>query len=327
MQRLRSTFKRSKTPTPADMKTQSSLEVPKQVRSASFDEIQLEAARGGGAASAGALLAVPSTSARSRSFDSAGSEDSGTHLEVPRRWSRRRSGKGTPPLCVHCRHMETWLARRSEERLTPERLALSSSAEDDDDDDDDSEQDLPRVLLAPPPPPRTLLPPPPPRTLLPPPPQSPPPAPGAPSFELQPPIDEPPILPQRRRSISRQEAFFVEPTGNSLENVRASEESAAKDSPVHDIYLAVPELKRDRAASVDSCFSKVSGGARAEELNSAGNSLTVPVNGLRSRSVDIVLPTAEQSRYKALALTSAASQVPPTPVGPVPDLALPEDDR
>lgn len=33
MQRLRTTFKRSRTPTPADMKTQSSLEVPKQVTS------------------------------------------------------------------------------------------------------------------------------------------------------------------------------------------------------------------------------------------------------------------------------------------------------
>ncbi|XP_026747256.1 eye-specific diacylglycerol kinase isoform X1 [Trichoplusia ni] len=293
MQRLRTTFKRSRTPTPADMKTQSSLEVPKQVRSASFDEIQLEAVRSSGAS---VLLSVPQPGARSRSFDSAGSDDSGTYLEVPRLWSRRRSGKGTPPPCVHCRHMETWLARRSEERVTPERAIASSSAEDDDE-EDESELDIPQVLLAPPPPPRTFLPPPV---------HSPPPTPGAPSFELQPPVDEPPILPQRRRSISRQEAFFVEPTGSSLENVRASEEEAAiaaKDSLVHDIYLAVPELKRDRAASVDSSFSKVSGG-RAEELNGTGNSLTVPGSGLRSRSVDIVLPTAEQSRYKALALTS-----------------------
>lgn len=197
--------------------------------------------------------------------------------------------------------METWLARRSEERVTPERAIASSSAEDDDD-DEESEVEVPQVLLAPPPPPRSFLPPPV---------NSPPPTPGAPSFELQPPVDEPPILPQRRRSISRQEAFFVEPTGNSLENVRASEEEAAhavKDSLVHDIYLAVPELKRDRAASVDSCFSKVSGGARAEELDGSGNCLTVPGTGLRSRSVDIVLPTAEQSRYKALALTSAQVQ-------------------
>lgn len=195
--------------------------------------------------------------------------------------------------------METWLARRSEERSTPERPPASSSAEDDDDEDDESDADVPRVLLAPAP-----------KTLLPPPPQSPPPSPGAPSFELQPPVDEPPILPQRRRSISRQEAFFVEPTGSSLENVRASEQANnAKDSLVHDIYLAVPELKRDRAASVDSCFSKVSGGGRAEELSEGGDCLTVPGTSLRSRSVDIVLPTAEQSRYKALALTS--SQVPP----------------
>lgn len=199
--------------------------------------------------------------------------------------------------------METWLARRSEERTTPERPLASSSAEDDDEDEDESEAEGPRVSLEPPPPTRVIIPPP-----LP---QSPPPSPGAPSFELQPPSDEPPILPQRRRSISRQEAFFVEPTGSSLENVRASEEgvaSAARDSLVHDIYLAVPELKRDRAASVDSCFSKVSGGARTEQLNGSANSLTVPGTGLRSRSVDIVLPTAEQSRYKALALTSAQVQ-------------------
>jgi hypothetical protein len=279
-------------------------------------------------AGGGTLLAVPQPGARSRSFDSAGSDDSGTYLEVtiktlfnnklinfelyfyhhnypqvPRLWSRRRSGKGTPPPCVHCRHMETWLARRSEERVTPERPLASSSAEDDDD-EEESESDSPRVLLAPPPPPRTYIAPPT---------QSPPPSPGAPSFELQPPSDEPPLLPQRRRSISRQEAFFVEPTGSSLENVRASDEGAtnstARDTLVHDIYLAVPELKRDRAASVDSCFSKVSGSARAEEINGTGNSLTVPGSSLRSRSVDIVLPTAEQSRYKALALTSA--QVPP----------------
>lgn len=196
--------------------------------------------------------------------------------------------------------METWLARRSEERSTPERPPASSSAEDDDDDDDESDADVPRIVLASVPAPKTLLPPPS---------FSPPPSPGAPSFELQPPIDEPPILPQRRRSISRQEAFFVEPTGSSLENVRASDQANnARDSLVHDIYLAVPELKRDRAASVDSSFSKVSGGARAEELIEGGDCLTVPGSSLRSRSVDIVLPTAEQSRYKALALTS--SQVP-----------------
>lgn len=68
----------------------------------------------------------------------------------------------------------------------------------------------------------------------------------------------------------------------------------------------VPDLKRDRAASVDSCFSKVSQG-KTEELQHSGVSLEVPVGpnvALRSRSVDIVLPTDEQARYKALAMAA-----------------------
>ncbi|XP_023037187.1 eye-specific diacylglycerol kinase isoform X2 [Drosophila willistoni] len=153
----------------------------------------------------------------------------------------------------------------------------------------------------------------------------------------------------RRRSISRQEAIFVEPTGNSLENVSHEEvdttankssvdtadsldeastmatcgsptgtvrgPTAATSTTSHhssfvvrDIYLTVPDLKRDRAASVDSCFSKLSSGPKTEELQPSddGCFLTVPnVNATRSRSVDIVLPTDEQARYKALAMTGA----------------------
>jgi diacylglycerol kinase (ATP) len=145
---------------------------------------------------------------------------------------------------------------------------------------------------------------------------------------------------QRRRSISRQEAIFVEPTGNSLENVSKVENnddsdptidtaaielvSKNKTEPhdskvattnnyendyVSDIYLAVPDLKRDRAASVDSCFSKLSTGAKTEELHfsDGGLTLTVPSGAIRSRSVDIVLPTEEQARYKALALAGPIS--------------------
>ncbi|XP_017139867.1 eye-specific diacylglycerol kinase isoform X4 [Drosophila miranda] len=137
-----------------------------------------------------------------------------------------------------------------------------------------------------------------------------------------------PVRP-RRRSISRQEAIFVEPTGSSLENVSMSIEKADSidaastrancGSPtgmfavahrtgfvVQDIYLTVPDLRRDRAASVDSCFSKLSSGNKTEELQPTvdGCYLTVPViNTTRSRSVDIVLPTDEQARYKALAMT------------------------
>jgi len=149
----------------------------------------------------------------------------------------------------------------------------------------------------------------------------------------------------RRRSISRQEAIFVEPTGNSLENVSHEEVDnsntkssvdtadsldeastmATCGSPgaaggsgassshhnafvVRDIYLMVPDLKRDRAASVDSCFSKLSSNAKTEELQPSADGcfLTVPnINATRSRSVDIVLPTDEQARYKALSMTGS----------------------
>jgi diacylglycerol kinase (ATP) len=164
--------------------------------------------------------------------------------------------------------------------------------------------------------------------------------PPSPSIELPPGCEEAPSK-QRRRSISRQEAIFVEPTGNSLENVsNASEisiiatEDCASDNDlldndmdnlaqtttsdfVRDIYLAVPDLKRDRAASVDSCFSKLSA-AKTEELKPPEGNLdllTVPSSGaVRSRSVDIVLPTEEQARYKALALagpTNVVAHLPP----------------
>ncbi|XP_049545333.1 eye-specific diacylglycerol kinase-like [Anopheles darlingi] len=81
------------------------------------------------------------------------------------------------------------------------------------------------------------------------------------------------------------------------------------DTTVHDIYLQVPDLKRDRAASVDSCFTKVKS-AKTEELLPPDGDLTLltVVTGsgaIRSRSVDIVLPTEEQARYKALALTDS----------------------
>lgn len=131
----------------------------------------------------------------------------------------------------------------------------------------------------------------------------------------------------RRRSISRQEAIFIEPTGASLENVSDAADKcdggddvdiksqfkdnehfkSTKNDFVQDIFLKVPDadLKRDRAASVDSSFSKLSSNGKTEELNDSF-ALTVPSNAVRSRSVDIVLPTNEQERYKALALAGPA---------------------
>lgn len=188
--------------------------------------------------------------------------------------------------------------------------------------------------------------------------------PGTPSSPL---ADEPPVFPvnrSRRRSISRQEAVFVEPTKDSLENVagenagrptgtarsdtagssdevegasgsgrdrdgripsiRSSDDDledvesseyrssslfkhlTAQQDNVRDIFLTVPDLKRDRAASVDSCFTKVHSSGKTEEVQpppDGGLTLTVPTgSAVRSRSVDIVLPTNEQARYKALAL-------------------------
>lgn len=181
--------------------------------------------------------------------------------------------------------------------------------------------------------------------------------------------DDPPMFPvnrSRRRSISRQEAVFVEPTKDSLENVAgesssrpsgtarsdtagssdevegasgggysrngripsirssdddldATEEYHAsslykhltQQDNVRDIFLTVPDLKRDRAASVDSCFTKVHSSGKTEEVQpppDGGLTLTVPTGSqVRSRSVDIVLPTNEQARYKALALAGPNS--------------------
>jgi diacylglycerol kinase (ATP) len=440
MHRLRTTFTRSRTPTGADMKTQSSLDVPKHVRSASFDEIKLEAQRTvqqlmkhhsstDENTATSMLLQVPApTSQRSRSFDSAGSDDSGgaaaaaaaAFLDIPRRFQRRRSsGKGAV-FCIHCQYLEEYRRQMSSEDGTEGSSSQNygstdsrsssfndfsseeESDEDEDEEDDGAENDCSELffhpsgnkLLAPTPiaSPCGIT-----FTLSPtngdfldfPTPGTPPMT-NSPVFAPSSPAIEVSMFPfsasgssaggsgeaadddnssstspypaaacrQRRRSISRQEAIFVEPTGNSLENVSKveetddagdetapSEHSKNKTEPddsvvatetssnhhnhhqnnntnhhhqnnhqnhhlendfVSDIYLAVPDLKRDRAASVDSCFSKMSSGAKTEELqlSDGGLTLTVPSGAVRSRSVDIVLPTEQQARYKALALAS-----------------------
>lgn len=319
MQRLRTTFKRSRTPTGAEMKTQSSLEVPKQVRSASFDEIQLEAKRQQSTGQSAELLKVPqyASQQRSRSVDSGGTEESGNYLEVPtRRFQRRRSSGSKSPVCVHCVCLEEYarlhvsdepLPQPQDEQPLPRAFFVSDSSSECD------EEVVPdcsiTISLSP-----TLSP-----TLPSPPIRSPPPA--SPSIEFFP--ADGGAAPVRRKSIHRQEAFFTEPSGISLENISDGQsEAGCSDGTsdcdtstvaisglvVRDIYLQVPDLKRDRAASVDSCFSKVSQG-KTEELQHSGVSLEVPVGpnvALRSRSVDIVLPTDEQARYKALAMAAPA---------------------
>ncbi|XP_059617660.1 eye-specific diacylglycerol kinase [Phlebotomus argentipes] len=345
-----------------------------KVRSASFDEIQLEAQRAAllrhqsSADERSGLLQVPQvTNQRSRSFDSASGtgDEASTFLEVPKRFQRRRSSgtKSSPPACIHCQYLEEYERQVSADQLYfidhQEVRSLSysdtSSSDGDADDEDASEPEYGNILL-PPPTPFTPFPPSSPcgitftlspthadvPTFLPlgsPPAQmaplvfSPPPMEqlSSPLATSPPPFDESPPPRARRRSISRQEAVFVEPLESSLENVAHAsrgEEVEAQESQdiktedeeedekpvppdaVCDIYLAVPDLKRDRAASVDSCFTKVPSSGKAEEVQpppDGGLTLTVPSNAVRSRSVDIVLPTDEQARYKALAMAGAAA--------------------
>lgn len=279
------------------------------------------------------LLQVPQSqfgAQRSRSVES-GSIDTVSYLEVPKRFQRRRSSNMKSPMfCVHCLCVEEY---EREKNNFNEDTQLSDTSFSDDDDTDESEHiekcdeqhlTIPMISsncgikfsISP-----------------------------IDSFHLQsahnaqdssscienqydastPTIDiEHPIQSStraRRRSISRQEAVFIEPTGSSLENLvsakppteneRQMKLNTSIDSKeyVQDFYLTVPDtdLRRDRAASVDSSFSKIPSNGKTEELQSEVDGfLSVPTNATRSRSVDIVLPTNEQARYKALALARPA---------------------
>jgi hypothetical protein len=339
------------------MKTQSSLEVPKQVRSASFDEIKLEAQRNAqylhqsSTDSQTGLLTVPNPQQRSRSFDSAGIEPTDTNasfLDVPKRFAQRRKSSAKSPVCIHCTYVEEQRKRGSTagfyfDAQEFRALTYSSSSESSSESErDDNEVDVDyffrqqNTLHLPSPCSITF-------TLSPTicdfpafphsgvvpgsPPALPSTPPVFPTIELSNDLDEieVPGPRARRRSISRQEAIFVEPTGTSLENVSNTSDgettdkkekttSKKPDDPfVCDIFLTVPDLKRDRAASVDSCFTKVSSAAKTEEVQPPDgdlNLLSVPSSGaVRSRSVDIVLPTEQQARYKALALAGPASNL------------------
>jgi hypothetical protein len=339
------------------MKQQNSLEVPRQVRSASFDEIQLGVSRlseqedpsppllllglqspqnsmapllplerarhpqappvsimtvSDTTPSSSAYLRVPTfNTQRSKSFDSGsgGSEDS-LFLEVPRRFQRRRSSSDkTASFCVHCQCLEeyervkacaegTTFSRYDEpgcssSSLPPGPPMSSSSSESS---YTSSDFDLPpcsiRVTLEPE------------------------------ELELQRRLST--ITPSSPHKLSRQEAFFVE---NSFEYSLSAE--SGDDPVVGDIFLEVPELpynKRDRAASVDTGFAQAAaaeGQTSGKELvllepssgnispieGAAGGLLAPPTVNMRSRSVDIVLPTGEQERYKALAAPSACMAI------------------
>lgn len=131
------------------------------------------------------------------------------------------------------------------------------------------------------------------------------------TLELTPP-DEYSAQGNRRRSITspkleRQEAFAV----NDIMDPAA----------VRDLFLTVPDLKRDRAASMDSCFiNKPTPAGKPEEVVPVSpTQLLDPncgqtANNLRSRSVDIVLPTDQQARYKALSTNNQSTSPPSSAV-------------
>ncbi|XP_050524780.1 eye-specific diacylglycerol kinase isoform X3 [Daktulosphaira vitifoliae] len=322
MDRLRSTFKRSRTPTGAEMKMQNSLEVPKQVRSVSFDEIKLGCSKrdedtrksvtsDSSLEGPSSSLRVPGSGQRSRSFDSSNAvdkEDTTVFLEVPstkhQLFHRRRSSGekvSAAAACVHCAYMEEFLkmnrSSSGDDNLSQRSFTSTSASEDLDDEDDHGchitvtvAADQPNLIVVTAKNPALTL-------------------------ELTPPEQE--YHGNRRRSITspkleRQEAFVV----NDIMDPAA----------VRDLFLTVPDLKRDRAASMDSCFiNKTTPSGKPEEVvpvsptqlldpnsGQAGNS------NLRSRSVDIVLPTEQQARYKALSTNTQTSPPSTVPAHKVP---------
>ncbi len=349
MNKFKHTFKRSKTPTGAEMKIQSSLEVPKQIRSASFDEMKLgshrtlyEQSSMDSGCGPGALLQVPPAAAaspRSKSFDSAGVAGGGgtsppdetrMFLDVPGRQTASRkkvSSEKQSIVCVHCVYLEELNksgSRQSsgEENPSSRSLTYSDSSTSDDFDseneyaDEENSTDASECLssvtsqfritvtLSP----NTVAPVPPSTLDLP---------------KLGDREDEPQTT-SRRRSITspkleRQEAFIFNESGENLLLEQADSTTPSpkpEDVVVSEFFLQVPDLKRDRAVSVDSCFiNKSSYSGRPEEVVPvpASQLLEPPsltVNASRSRSVDIVLPTDEQARYKALSTSNTISPVP-----------------
>ncbi|XP_070162667.1 eye-specific diacylglycerol kinase isoform X2 [Polyergus mexicanus] len=353
MQRLRSTFKRSRTPTGAEMKSQSSLEVPKQIRSASFDEIQLQAKGRDDRTNSSSS----STCSSARSQDSTRVRRGSSTLKVPQLQTGQRSKSfdaysgssgsfpgqqlllggierpETPIIqvsgCYHCACVEEyrslWLAEDfSKEEAEAEvrheadsgNSDLSENESDHEDESNGKREGSPeiRVILTPddvPSEPRCV----------------------SPIVEILPELDsEIKALEfsehrQRGRSLaspklSRQEAltaFPLEPSAVPAETtirptVAADDEDDDDDENdvepsksklvVRDIFLTVPELKRDRAASVDSCFNNNKNGGVSD-----ADSLAVPQQSIRSKSVDIVLPTDVRTRYTAL-LPGKESRLP-----------------
>lgn len=324
------------------MKSQSSLEVPKQIRSASFDEMQLQAKRQDDRTSSSSstcspvrsqdsvrgrrssTLKVPQmqTGQRSKSFDAYSASSGSSSQLLPSGFDRPDTPIIQVSGCYHCACLEEykslWLAEdvsREETELGESYEAESgtdlSENESDDREDESRREGSPEILVtltasdeARNEPARCV----------------------SPIVEIvsEPYSEMPPEeLPdrQRRRSLAspklaRQEALTsfplelpaaipvrdMEPTIKTTVEVDEDDDDDENDVEqckgkfiVRDIFLAVPDLKRDRAASVDSCFNNNKNGGVTD-----ADSLAVPQQSIRSKSVDIVLPTDARTRYTAL---------------------------
>lgn len=314
------------------MKTQSSLEVPKQIRSASFDEMQLQVKRqddgkdthtNSSSSSAcsssklqerrrSATLKVPQlySNQRSKSFDAySGSSGSSSSQQLLGSFERPETPIIQVSGCYHCACVEEyrtlWLGEdisREEVDEADSDTDLSENESEHEDEpkregspeitvtltSDDDVQNESSCLMSP-----TVE--------------------IAPELNSEVKVEFPER--QRRRSLSRQEALTTFPPelptilaiketetiGTSIEvddDDDDEENDVEPNKPkfiVRDIFLTVPELKRDRAASVDSCFNNNKNGSIAD-----ADLLAVPQQNTRSKSVDIVLPTDARTRYTAL---------------------------
>jgi len=308
------------------MKSQSSLEVPKQIRSASFDEMQLQTKRQDDRTSSSSSTCSPAksqdsmrrrgsstlkvpqlTGQRSKSFDAySASSGSSPSQQLPAGGIERPE---TPIIqvsgCYHCACVEEyrnlWLTEdisRPQEVDTGEADSTDLSENESDREDETKREGSPeiRVTLTSDydlcesqcvPPEVTKN------------------TPAEPDSEVR------PEFPERQRRLSRQEALTTFPLEHLPALVSAATASEADDDDddeenetaescksklvVRDIFLTVPELKRDRAASVDSCFNNNKNGGVTN-----ADSLAVPQQNIRSKSVDIVLPTDARTRYTAL---------------------------
>lgn len=313
------------------MKSQSSLEVPKQIRSASFDEIQLQTKRLDDRTSSSSSTCSPA-----RSQDSVRGRRGSSTLKVPHMTGQRSksfdaysasSGSGSPsqqlpaggierpdtPIiqvsgCYHCACVEEYRSLWLAEDISREDVDTSEVHETDSTDLSENESDhedetskregspeirvtltsdndscesqcVPEITEDTPAEPE--------------------------DFEVRSEFSE------RQRRLSRQEALTTFPLEHVSALISTATASEAEDDDddeenetvepcrskfvVRDIFLTVPELKRDRAASVDSCFNN----NKNDGVADAG-SLAVTQQSIRSKSVDIVLPTDARTRYTAL---------------------------